>query len=68
VFLVEAPDGREIKRLKPAPSLPAPFQVLGTTVYRDETLVPLPERLPDGARVFVIEAATHKRFEYIIHP
>jgi hypothetical protein len=68
VFLIEAPDGREIKRLKPAPSQAQPFSVMGATVYRDITLVPLPERLPDGAKVFVIEALAKRRFDYLIHP
>jgi hypothetical protein len=68
VFLVEAPDGREIRRLKPAPSQAQPFSIMGATVYRDITLVPLPERLPDGAKVFVIEASASKRYDYLIHP
>jgi hypothetical protein len=68
VFLVEAPDGREIKRWKSEPTLAQPFGPLGATLYRDITLVPLPERLPDGAKVFVIEASAKRRFDYLIHP
>lgn len=68
VFLIEAPDGREIKRIKPAPSVAQSFSFMGATVYRDITLVPLPEPLPDGAKVFVIEASAKKRYDYLIHP
>lgn len=68
VFLIEAPDGREIKRIKPEPSVAQPFSIMGATVYRDITLVPLPERLPDGAKLFVIEASAKRRFDYLIKP
>jgi hypothetical protein len=67
-FLVESPDGRELQRWKPAPSIARPFSILGATVFTDLTLVPLSEPLPDGARVYVIEAAAQRRFEYVIHP
>lgn len=68
VFLIEAPDGRELQRWKPAPSIARPFSILGSTVFTDQTLVPLATPLPDGARVYVIEAAAQRRFEYLIHP
>lgn len=68
VFLIEAPDGREIKRIKPAPSVAQSFGFMGAVVYRDITLVPLSEPLPDGAKVFVIEASAKKRYDYLIHP
>jgi hypothetical protein len=41
--------------------------IMGTTAYRDITVVPLLERLPDGAKVFVIEASAKRRFDYLIH-
>lgn len=68
VFLIEAPDGREIRRWTPNTSIARPFSLAGVTVYQGITLVPLPEQIPDGAKVFVIEASSRKRFEYIIHP
>jgi hypothetical protein len=67
-FVVEAPDGREIRRWKPESTIAQPV-VLGTkTLYTDVAMVRLPEPLTDGVRVFVLEEPAHKRFEFIIHP
>jgi hypothetical protein len=63
VFLVEGSDRREIKRVKPAPSIAQPFSFMSVTVF---SLMPLSERLPDGAKVFVIEASVRRRFDYLI--
>lgn len=68
VFLVEGPDGKEICRVKPEHSVARPFGFAGVTVYTDLTLLPLSQPLPDGAKIFVIEASAHKRFDYIVHP
>jgi hypothetical protein len=68
VFLLEDGNNKEILRYKPEPSVASPFGFMGAIVYTDLAVIPIEKPIPDGARLFVIEAAAQKRYEYVLHP